>query len=163
MEPEKRAKIAEEVGVGAIVFYYLSNNRIKDINFMLEDALSYDGNTGPYVQYTYARCCSVLAKCNGIETPAKYRITAFEEHELLKCLASFPERVNAALESYEPSYITRFIIDLATAFHRFYHNCQILSASDPDIINTRVALTRATRNVLGTSFELICLKKTEQI
>ena len=60
--------IAEQVGVGAVVFHYLSNNRIRDINFVLEDALSFDGNTGPYAQYTYARTCSVLKKYNGTAT-----------------------------------------------------------------------------------------------
>ena len=163
MSEEKKNEIAEKVGVGAIVFYYLSNNRIKDINFMLEDALSYDGNTGPYVQYTYARTCSVLAKANEINTDCAYKATTPEEHELLRVLSIFPERVEAAIENYEPFYITRYIIDLAAAFNRFYHNCGILTETDPEVVSTRVALTTATKSILGTAFELICLKKTEQI
>jgi len=163
MSPEKRAEIAEAVGVGAVVFYYLSNNRIKDINFMLEDALSYEGNTGPYVQYTYARTCSVLEKCGAFEAPEQYTVTTSDEHELLKVLAQFPERVSAAIEAYEPSYITRYILDLAAAFNRFYHNCQILTAEDPAVVATRVAMTKAANTVLGTAFGLICLKKTTQI
>lgn len=163
MDPEKRAKIAEEVGVGAVVFYYLSNNRIKDINFMLEDALSYEGNTGPYVQYTYARTCSVLKQTDIMIDTENFKVTAVEEHELLKALSMFPERVCAALEAYEPSYITRYILELAAAYNRFYHNCQILTDPDSAVVNTRVALTKATKTVLGTAFGLICLKKTEQI
>ncbi|MCQ2353568.1 MAG: arginine--tRNA ligase [Clostridia bacterium] len=163
MDEDKRAKIAEEVGVGAVVFYYLSNNRIKDINFMLEDALSYEGNTGPYVQYTYARTCSVLKQAKGLKTNSEFKVTAPEEHELLKALSVFPERVLAALEAYEPSYITRYILDLAASFNRFYHNCQILTDPDSEVVNTRLALTEATKTVLGTAFGLICLKKTEQI
>lgn len=163
MDPEKRAKIAEEVGVGAVVFYYLSNNRIKDINFMLEDALSYEGNTGPYVQYTYARTCSVLKQADITIDTDNFKVTAAEEHELLKALSMFPERVIAALEAYEPSYITRYILELAAAYNRFYHNCQILTDPDRAVVNTRVALTEATKTVLGTAFGLICLKKTEQI
>ncbi len=163
MPEAKKNEIAEKVGVGAIVFYYLSNNRIKDINFMLEDALSYDGNTGPYVQYTYARTCSVLAKADNINTDADYKVTTSEEHDLLRVLSVFPERVKAALDSYEPFYITRFIIDLAAAFNRFYHNCGILTESDPEVVATRIALTKATKLILGTAFGLICMKKTEQI
>jgi arginyl-tRNA synthetase len=163
MDPATRQKIAEDVGVGAVVFYYLSNNRIKDINFVLEDALSYEGNTGPYVQYTYARSCSLLAKCGDVPLPQTYVIETEEEREVVKCLAAFPERVAAAIAAYEPSYVTRFIIDLATAFNRFYHNCQILSAPDPETVRTRVAITRAVNTVLGTAFSLVCLRKTEQI
>ena len=153
---------AEAVGVGAIVFYYLYNNRMKDINFVLEDALSFDGNTGPYVQYTYARTCSVLEKSKDIAS-GNYKITADEESELLKTLAKFPERVFGAMEAYEPSIITRYIIDVASAFNRFYHNCQILSADDCDVKYTRVMLTKAANTVLGNAFDLICMKKTEKI
>ena len=161
---ENREKVAEAVGVGAIVFYYLSSNRIRDINFVLEDALSFDGNTGPYVQYTYARTCSLLEKANSTSFSLEgMTLTADEERELLKALARFPEKVMEAIDSYEPSVITRYILDVATAFNRFYHNCHILSAEDKNVFNTRIALTKATNYVLGNAFELICLKKTVKI
>lgn len=163
MSEEKKNEIAEKVGVGAIVFYYLSNNRIKDINFMLEDALSYDGNTGPYVQYTYARTCSVLSKAEGVDHIGEYHASTPEEHELLRVISIFPERIQAAIDNYEPFYVTRYILDLAAAFNRFYHNCGILTETDPRVVRTRVALTAATKSILGKSFELICMKKTEQI
>ena len=158
-----KAEVAEAVGVGAIVFYYLSNNRIRDINFIMEDALSFDGNTGPYVQYTYARTCSVLAKSEGKVTEGGMKVTAAEESALVKTLARFPEEVLSALESYEPSIITRYILDVAADYNRFYHNCPILTAEDEDVIRTRVRLTEATKTVLGNAFELICLKKLEKI
>ena len=157
-----RDDIAEAVGVGAIVFYYLFNNRIKDINFNLEDALSFDGNTGPYVQYTYARACSVLEKA-GDSFGGKVTVTCDEEAALLKILSQYEERVRNAIRDYEPSVIARFILDVATAFNKFYHNCQILSAEDKDVRGTRILLTEATKNVLGSAFSLICLKKTERI
>ena len=157
-----RDDVAEAVGVGAIVFYYLTNNRIKDINFNLEDALAFDGNTGPYVQYTYARTCSVLEKvkepCGG-----KVVITADEEAALLKTLSQYEEKVLTAIRDYEPSVIARFILDVAAAYNKFYHNCQILSAEDENVRGTRILLTEATKNVLGSAFSLICLKKTERI
>ncbi|MBO5715163.1 MAG: arginine--tRNA ligase, partial [Clostridia bacterium] len=160
---ENKEKVAEAVGVGAIVFYYLSSNRIRDINFVLEDALSFDGNTGPYVQYTYARTCSLMEKAKEKELNDKVVFTSDDERELVKTLARFPEKVLEALDLYEPSVVTRYILDVATAFNRFYHNCQILSATDIDVLSTRVALTKATNYVLGNAFELICLKKTEKI
>ena len=154
-------EVAEAVGVGAIVFYYLTNNRIKDINFNLEDALSFDGNTGPYVQYTYARTCSVLEKaknCGG-----KVTITCDEEAALLKTLCQYEERVLTAIRDYEPSVITRFILDVAVAFNKFYHECSILNAENEDVKGTRILLTEATNYVLGSAFSLICLKKTEKV
>lgn len=155
-------KIAEAVGVGAIVFYYLSNNRIRDINFMIEDALSFEGNTGPYVQYTYARTCSVLAKSE-YKGADKLVITADEETSLLKTLSRFEEVVREAISVYEPSVVTRYILDVAGAYNRFYHNCSILGAESEEIKNTRLALTDATKTVLGNAFSLICLAKTEKI
>ena len=160
---QNKETVAEAVGVGAIVFYYLSSNRIRDINFVLEDALSFDGNTGPYVQYTYARTCSLLEKAGVINYDGDLIFTADEERDLVKTLSRFPEKVLEALEAYEPSIITRYILDVATAFNRFYHNCHILSAEDKQVLSTRISLAKATNYVLGNAFELICLKKTEKI
>ena len=161
-----RTDVAEAVGVGAIVFYYLSNNRIKDINFSMEEALSFDGNTGPYVQYTYARACSNLEKAgvtDGTPAPAELTLTDPLEKVLCVTLSEFEERVRMALRDYEPSYITRYILDVATAFNRFYHDCAIVTAEDAAVRETRLALTRATKYVLGRAFGLICLRKTEKI
>ena len=160
---ENRDEVAEAVGVGAIVFYYLTNNRMKDINFVMEEALSFDGNTGPYVQYTYARACSVLSRAGEVDVNAPVAVTTEEEAALLKTLCRFGERVCAAIADYEPSYITRFILDVATAFNRFYHNCPILSAEDSTVRASRIRMTEAAKIVLGNAFDLICLKKTEKI
>lgn len=161
---ENRDEVAEAVGVGSVVFYYLYNNRIKDINFIMKDALSFEGNTGPYAQYTYARTCGILDKAkeyNYNETEPV--ITAAEEAELLKVLSKFGEAVKDAIKEYEPSVITRYIIDVCSAFNKFYHNCQIATANDINVRNTRIRLTSATKEVLGNAFELICMKKTEKI
>lgn len=157
-----REDVAEQVGVGAVVFHYLSNSRIRDINFVLEDALSFDGNTGPYAQYTYARTCSVLKKYDG-EARWVAESATTEEAALAKTIAMFPERVSAALAEYEPSVITRYILDLAAAFNRFYHACKILNCEDAKVRESRVALTAATKQVLGTALHLICLATPEQI
>ena len=158
-----RSDIAEAVGVGAIVFYYLSNNRMRDINFMMEDALSFDGNTGPYAQYTYARTASILERAEAVDAPTDIKALTAEESALVKTLAAFPERVLQALREYEPSVVTRFILDLAAAFNRFYHECKILNCEDAEIRKSRIALTRATNTVLGRALTLICMQKTEKI
>lgn len=159
---ENKDEVAEAVGVGAIVFHYLSGNRIKDINFVLEDALSFDGNTGPYAQYTYARTASILAKAQSAGRMSEYALSD-EELGLIKTLATFPEAVASALAEYEPFHITRYILDLCAAFNRFYHECGILSCPDEAVRDARVAMTAATHTVLGRALTLICMKKTEKI
>ncbi len=161
---ENKDEVAEAVGVGSVVFYYLYNNRIKDINFVMEDALSFEGNTGPYAQYTYARTCALLEKAKDIDAMATVpKITAPEESELLKVLSRFGEAVKEAVREYEPSIVTRYIIEVCSSFNKFYHNCPIISESDDVARNTRIRLTAATRTVLGSAFGLICIKKTERI
>ena len=156
--------VIEAVGVGAVIFYYLSGSRIHDINFSLTDALSFDGNTGPYAQYTYARTCSLLEKAGGATTfTATGAPLTEEERALVRVLALFPERVREALDEYEPSVITRYILDLAAAFNRFYHECQILSAEDATVRSNRIAMVDAVRTVLGRALHLICLKTPEKI
>ncbi len=160
--PDKAAT-AEAVGVGAIVFHYLFNNRIKDINFSMDAALSFEGNTGPYAQYTYARTCSVLSKAGEFDRNTVPFVTEQDEAELLKVLALFPEKVETAIKEYEPSVITRYIIEVCSAFNRFYHNCQILSADDEKVKTTRLLLTEAAKITLGNALRLICLKTPEKI
>ena len=161
---ENRDEAAEAVGVGAIVFHYLSNSRIKDSNFVMEEALNFDGNTGPYAQYTYARTCSLLEKAGGTvpEKPEGYS-PCEEERALVTTLSLFSEKIHDAVRDYEPMVITRYILDLCTAFNRFYHECQILSAPEESTRAFRLRLTAAAKTVLGSALTLICMKKTEKI
>ncbi|MBQ7352954.1 MAG: arginine--tRNA ligase [Clostridia bacterium] len=161
---ENKEDVAEAVGVGSVVFYYLYNNRIKDINFVMSDALSFEGNTGPYAQYTYARTCGILEKAKDVNWQnSEPIITTNDEAELLKVLSKFNEAVNGAIKDYEPSIITRYIIDICSIFNKFYHNCNIITADDDKIKCSRIRLVNATKIVLGTAFGLICMKKTEKI
>ncbi len=158
-----KENVAEAVGVGAVVFHYLYNTRIKDMNFIMEDALSFEGNTGPYAQYTYARTCSILEKAGEPDFDADAVLTAPEEEDLLKIMSRFPEKVLTAIEDYEPSVITRYVIELASGFNRFYHNCPIISAGDDAVRNTRLRLTAATGIVLKKALSLICMRAPEKI
>ncbi len=155
-------EIAEKVGVGAVIFYYLSNNRMRDINFVMEEALSFDGNTGPYAQYTYARASSVLEKAESEGKTHDVELNELES-ELVKTLALFPERVNSALEEYEPSIITRYVLDLCASFNHFYHECKIVTCEDEAVRENRLALTSATKRVLGIALHLICMQSPEKI
>ncbi len=167
-DEEECLRIAEQVGVGAVVFYYLSNNRMRDINFMMEDALSFDGNTGPYAQYTYARTSSILERADNDEKNVSIEDISLDdiapaESELVKTLAVFPEKINSAIADYEPSVITRYALDLCTAFNRFYHDHKILNCEDKNTRKARIALTKATKRVLGTALSLICIATPEKI
>ena len=161
-DPDECQSIAMKVGVGAVIFYYLSNNRMRDINFVMEDALSFDGNTGPYAQYTYARTCSVLEKAPGEHTMTDAPMEPVEV-ALAKVLSRFPERVSDALEQYEPSVITRYILDLCAAYNGFYHDCRILGCEDAAQRENRLALTAAASRVLKTALSLICMQTPEKI
>ena len=85
------------------------------------------------------------------------------EFELAKCISRFPERVAAAIDDYEPSVVTRYILDLAAAFNRFYHECKILNCEDTETRKSRIALTEATSRVLRTALHLICMQSPEKI
>ncbi len=161
-DAEECKKIAEQVGVGAVIFYYLSNNRMRDINFVMEDALSFDGNTGPYAQYTYARTCSILEKAGTVGEMTDAELSELE-FELAKTISLFPERVSSAINDYEPSIVARYILDLCASFNRFYHDCKILNCEDEKLKSSRIALCNAASRVLKTALALICMKSPEKI
>ena len=135
---------------------------MRDINFMMEDALSFDGNTGPYAQYTYARTCSVLEKVGSVGEMTDAPLNELEV-DLAKTLSVFPERINAALADSEPSIVTRYILDLCASFNRFYHDCSIANCEDEKLKSSRIALTKATNQVLRTALHLICMQTPDKI
>lgn len=126
---ENKEQIAKMVGVGAIIFHDLFNQRIKNVDFSWKEVLSFDGTTGPYAQYTYARARSILRKSDEIVDVLKIdysKLTEDVTFSLLKILYDYENIVLSAAEKYEPSIIARYIISLAVAFNRFYHECPIL-------------------------------------
>ncbi|MBR2635325.1 MAG: arginine--tRNA ligase [Clostridia bacterium] len=158
---ENKDEVAKDVGIGAVIFNSLLANRIKDVNFNWAEALNFEGNTGPYAQYTYARACSILNKSEQIPCPEKAALCE-EEKQLISTLALFPDRVVRSLNEYEPSIITRFSLDLCQSFNRFYNACPIRSAEGEEKA-LRLSLCRAVKNVLGTSLHLIGLRTPEKI
>ena len=158
-----KENVAKAVGVGAIIFNDLSNNRIRDVDFNMDDALSFEGNTGPYVQYTYARCEGIIEKSGVTVDGNTLVLTDGAESALIKVLNMFPEKVTQARNDLEPSVISRYLLDVCAAFNRFYHDCPVLKVEDEKIRNTRLALVGATANVLKNGLTLIGLKTPKNI
>ncbi len=165
---DNKDEVARKVGVGAIIFNDLSNNRIKDIVFSWDEALNFEGETGPYVQYTHARACSVLAKADPSETQSfegfdPKHLENEEAQGVLKQLYLFKERVEQAMHKLEPSIISRYLVDLAQSFNRFYHECKILKAEDAEVRKARLALVESVRITLKNGLALIGLEAPEKI
>ena len=156
-------KVARQVGIGAVVFFDLFNNRIKDIDFRWDRALNFDGETGPYVQYTHARCCSLLAKAGELDAKADY--AALENpaaQEVVRTLERFPEVVSEACHRNEPSLVTRYTVELASNFNRFYYENRILT-EDAAQSKARANLTAATASCLRTALSLIGVEAPEKM
>lgn len=168
---ENLEEITSQVGIGAVVFNELSNNRIKDYTFKWDQILNFDGETGPYVQYTHARCASLLRKA-GEDIVAKaqdpknvdFALLAKSDsaYELTKLIYAFPGVVEQAGEKYEPSIITRHIIDIAQCFNKFYHDEHIIVDDEVEKIS-KIALVIATKRVIATGIGLLGMKAPERM
>ena len=152
-----KAEIAREVGVGAVVFGALANSRIKDIAFSYDKALSFDGETAPYLQYTHARCCSVIEKAGEVNAAPDYSVlTDDDSFALATKLTAFDQTVVTAGDRYEPSVISGYLLDLAKLYNRFYLTSRVLGEPAP-VQSARLALTRLTRDVLRTGLNLLLI------
>lgn len=167
-DPEAVEEVAKAVGIGAVVFNELSNYRIKDYVFSWDHVLNFEGETGPYVQYTHARACSILRNA-GDDIVAKAKagfdakyITSDSAHALAKLLYEFPEVAIEAGEKYEPSIVTRHIVDIAQAFNKFYHDEHILVDNEDEKV-AKVAMVLAAKNTIKNGLELLCVKAPERM
>ena len=155
-----KEKTAEAVGTGAVIFMALSTGRIKDLVFSYDKALNFDGETGPYLQYTHARCCSVLEKCAAQNVPRLAETDDLcddEGFELVKLIARYDQTVAAAAEKYEPSILARYLIDVAQSFNRYYIAHRIIGDA------ARERLTELTRNVLRNGLSLLVISAPEKM
>ena len=148
--------VARQIGVGAVVFFALYNNRIKDIDFWWDRALNFDGETGPYVMYTHARCCSVLRRAEGVEAAAP-DFSALADpfsQDVVRLIEQFPEILKSAIHRSEPSMVTRYSVDLAQAFNKFYYENKVM-VDEPGVRTARLMLTRAVKQILCQALYLI--------
>lgn len=162
---EDRRQVAQDVGIGAVIFADLSRRRIKDVIFEWDEILNFDGETGPYLQYTHARLCSILRKYEQpIDLSANGRLlTEPEEFAVIRLLEDFPRTVLRAAEDYEPSLISDYLIRLATAANQFYQKHRVLDSANPDMTRARIMLVDATRAVLKTGLHLLGIRAPEKM
>lgn len=166
---ENKDKVAQQVGVGAIVFNDLKGNRLTDINFSWEEALNFEGETGPYVQYTHARTCRIIRRAEKEKgtTIAQQRFNpALLNHPasiaVITELSLFSERIEQAMNKLEPSIITRYLVNLAQEFNHFYHECHVL-VDDMELCAARLTLVQCVKITLQNGLGLIGLEAPEEI
>lgn len=163
-ELENKEAVAKQVGIGALVFSVLYNGRIKDYTFSWDKALNFDGETGPYAQYTYARCCSVLRKAGGYSSE-NIDFSVLRDPAscaLLNAINALPGAIKSAAEKYEPYLISRSVIEICSCFNKFYYENRIMD-DDPSIRGARLALTDAARTAIRVGLFLVGLEAPERM
>ncbi|APM38961.1 arginine--tRNA ligase [Clostridium kluyveri] len=164
---EDKEEAAKKIGIGAVIFTYLKNNREKDIVFDWNEMLSFEGETGPYVQYSYARGKSILRKSG--EAPYDEnqidcsKLGSKEEFELVKILENFNKSIINAINRLEPFIVTRYVIDVAKAFNKFYNAHSIINAADEDTKKARLNLVKCTCQVLKNGLNLMGIEVVEKM
>lgn len=161
---ENKEEVAKKIGIGSILFTYLKNSREKDIIFDWKEILSFDGETGPYVQYSYARANSILDRAGEIKGEADYsKLTSKEEFELVKTLESFENQIHLATEKLEPSVITRYAIQVAKDFNKFYNSHSVLNLEDEELKIARINLVKSTCQVIKNALALLGIEVVEKM
>ena len=163
---EEVARISEMVGLGALKYFLLKVDPRKNITFNPKESIDFNGNTGPFIQYTYARICSVLRKAEeeGMKIGNFADVTPGErEITLIQALADFPATVQAAGQSYSPALIANYIYDLVKCYNQFYHDCSILKESDEAVRSLRLELSRQTARVVKTGMALLGIEVPERM
>ena len=163
---EEVARISEMVGLGALKYFLLKVDPRKNITFNPKESIDFNGNTGPFIQYTYARICSVLRKAEeeGMKIGSYADVTPGErEITLVQALADFTATVQAAGQSYSPALIANYIYDLVKCYNQFYHDCSILKESDEAVRSFRLELSRQTARVVKTGMALLGIEVPERM
>ncbi|NFG41953.1 arginine--tRNA ligase [Clostridium botulinum] len=161
---ENKEEVAKKIGVGAIIFTYLKNSREKDIVFDWKEILSFEGETGPYVQYSYARANSIISRAENISSEVDYsKLSSKEEFELVKVLANFNNQIKLATDKLEPSILTRYVIEVAKSFNKFYNAHSVLNLDDEVLKATRLSLVKSSLQVIKNGLELLGIDVVEKM
>ncbi|MDQ0859155.1 arginine--tRNA ligase [Bacillus sp. V2I10] len=158
---ENKEEVASAVGVGAIIFHDLKNNRKNNIEFSLDEMLKFEGETGPYVQYTHARACSLLRKGSGIK-PEKIRALT-DEHswEVQKLLVQYGQVIQSSFEKYDPSILAKYLLQVCRAFNSYYAKVKILEGNQT--LTSRLLLVQSARDVLKDGLSILGIKAPEKM
>jgi arginyl-tRNA synthetase len=156
-------EVAKQVGVGAVIFHDLKNNRMNDIEFSLEEMLRFEGETGPYVQYTYARACSILRKANwqADSQAITYANSWDNEWKVTSLLMEFAPAIKRACANYDPSQVAKYIVDLAQAFNKYYAEVKILEENEAR--EARLTLVYSVTVVLQEGLRLLGIEAPEEM
>jgi len=160
---ENKQEVAEAVGVGAVIFHDLKSYRLNDIDFSLESMLTFEGETGPYLQYTHARACSILRKGRAV-VHYSFSNQAFEDEKawaIILLLMKFEEVIKYSFKHFDPSHIAKYTIDLAQAFNKYYGNVRILEKDSE--LEARLKLVEATKIVLNEGLRLLGIKAPDKM
>ncbi|MEM7827429.1 MAG: arginine--tRNA ligase, partial [Candidatus Aenigmatarchaeota archaeon] len=159
----KDDKLAEKIGVSAVIYALLKIDPDKQVMFNWDEVLSLHGNNGPYLQYTYTRCSSILKKMKKCENVFSFKSLNEEEKKLIKLLSNFPKVVQQAIRDLKPHYVCNYTYDLSTAFNNFYEKHRVINAETNELKNFRLNLVKATKNILGKCLELIGMYAVEKM
>jgi arginyl-tRNA synthetase len=158
--------VAEMVGIGAVVFGELSSHRTRDIEFNWEQVLALEGETGPYVQYSLVRCHSLLERAGNpkflLKDFSNYEF-APEEEFLLLTIARFSSALEQVVRENDPFYLTRYLIEVAKSFNRFYYKLPVLQASEENQKELRLHLVEGTRQILSTGLQLLGIRCPQEM
>lgn len=164
-ELENKERVAEQVGIGAVIFDDLYNSRIKNVVFDLDRMLSFEGETGPYVQYTHARACNILKRAGAekYSCDVDFSLVADEaSFNLCKALSQLPDKIRDAAEKYEPYIISRHLIEICKAFNKFYNENNIMG-SEEQVKNARIALVVAVRDCIAFGLGMLGISAPEKM
>jgi len=176
LDAEQKRRIGRIVGLGCIRYNIIRVQADKKIVFRWEEALNFEGDSSPFLQYAHARCCGILDKANGLgyETPSGDDMKEMDrnnfvggidpnERKLIKILADFPERIEEAGLGYRPHFIPKYLQELASAFNNFYQSCPVISGTDENIRRFRLGLVDCTRIVLAEGLDLLGITAPESM
>jgi arginyl-tRNA synthetase len=167
--PEERERIAQQIGLGALVYSMLSVDNNKDIVFDINEALSFDGRTGPYIQNAHVRANSILRKSQVESQKSDLRPATFDyeltkqEIELIEQMSQFPQKVQQAAEEYRPLVMAMYAYDLANAFHSFYHAVPVLQTENENVKNARLRLVAAAKQVIVNALRLLDIQAPDMM
>jgi arginyl-tRNA synthetase len=160
-------KTAEEIAVGAVKYSFLKVGREQDIAYDLKESISLEGNSGPYIQYTFARCQSVLAKAKEDKNQSVKDIESLklepEEFSVLQKFIHFPEVIEEAAEKYSPNLLCNYLYDLAKKYNTFYNAKRVLGLDNRDLEKFRLSLTKTTGQILKTGLKLLGIEAPEKM